>query len=85
MPAQDRVGAYQEEELAQLVHRKVVKQAGEDRPVGVGEGGFVDLALQDQQLVSECKDLDVFIVDAHRQQAPAAVVGLGVIFGSSRC
>jgi hypothetical protein len=33
--------------LAQLVHRQVMEQAGEDRPVGVGEGGFADLTLQD--------------------------------------
>ncbi|WP_329182687.1 hypothetical protein [Streptomyces sp. NBC_01477] len=46
-----------------------MEQADEDRAVGVGEGGLADLALQDQQLVSECKDLDVLVPIAHRQQA----------------
>jgi hypothetical protein len=41
-------------------------QAGENRPVGVGEGGFSDLTLQDQQLVPQCKDLDVLFPIAHR-------------------
>jgi hypothetical protein len=36
-----------------------VEQAGEDRGVGVREGGLADLALQDQQLVPQRKDLDV--------------------------
>jgi hypothetical protein len=48
VPAQERVGAYQQQEVPQLVHRKVVEQAGEDGAVGVGEGGLADLALQDQ-------------------------------------
>jgi hypothetical protein len=65
VPAQDRVGAYQEKELVQLVDREVVEQAGEDGAVGVGEGRFVDLALQDE----ERKDLDVLVAVAHRQQA----------------
>jgi hypothetical protein len=46
----------------------VVEQAGEDCAVGVGEGGLADLALQNQQLVSEGKDLDVLVLVAHRQQ-----------------
>jgi hypothetical protein len=66
VPAQDRVGTYQEKEMAQLVPREVMEEAGEDRPVGGGEGGLVDMALQDQQLVSECKDLDVLVPIAHR-------------------
>jgi hypothetical protein len=44
-------------------------ETGEDRTVGVGEGGLADLTLQDQQLVPECKDLDVLVPIAHRQQA----------------
>jgi hypothetical protein len=46
-----------------------MEQAGEDRTVGVGEGRPADLALQDQQLVPEHQDLDVFVTIAHRQQA----------------
>ncbi|WUH96084.1 hypothetical protein OG900_06475 [Streptomyces sp. NBC_00433] len=46
-----------------------MERAGEDRTVGVGEGGLADLTLQDQQLVPERNDLDVLVVVAHRQQA----------------
>ncbi|MGE7436686.1 hypothetical protein [Kitasatospora sp. NPDC001175] len=45
-----------------------MEQAGEDGTIGVGEGGLADLALQDQQLVTECEDLDVLLPAAHRQQ-----------------
>jgi hypothetical protein len=68
VPAQDRVRAYEQHELAQLVHRKVVEQAGEQRAVGVGEHGLADLALQDPQLVPQRQDLDVLFPIAHRQQ-----------------
>ncbi|MGW3045578.1 hypothetical protein ACWC9T_37425 [Kitasatospora sp. NPDC001159] len=47
----------------------MVKQPREDRAVRVGEGGLADLALQDEELVPERKDLDVFLTIAHRQQA----------------
>ncbi|WP_406359317.1 hypothetical protein OHB56_00530 [Streptomyces sp. NBC_01635] len=47
----------------------MVEQAGEDGAIGVGEGGLANLALQDQQLVSERKDFDVLVAVAHRQQA----------------
>jgi hypothetical protein len=46
-----------------------MEQAGEDRAVGVHKGGLADLALQDQQLVPERKDLDVLVSVVHRQQA----------------
>jgi hypothetical protein len=46
-----------------------MEQTGEDCAVGVGEGRLADLALQNQQLVSECKDLDVLVPIAHREQA----------------
>jgi hypothetical protein len=69
VPAQDRVGAYQEKELVQLVDREVVEQAGEDGAVGLGEGRSADMALQNHELVSERKELDVLIAVAHRQQA----------------
>jgi hypothetical protein len=76
MPAQDRVRAYEQYELAQFVRRKVVEQAGEHRAVGVGERGLADLALQDQQLVPQREDLDVFVPLAHRQQ-PQKREGVG--------
>ncbi|MFD0031469.1 hypothetical protein ACWGDS_43115 [Streptomyces sp. NPDC055059] len=69
VPAQKRVGVYQQQEVPQLVHGEVVEQAGEDSAVGVGERGLADLALQDQQLVTQCEDLDVFVSVTHRQQA----------------
>ncbi|MFD3558283.1 hypothetical protein ACFWVU_01235 [Streptomyces sp. NPDC058686] len=68
MPPHDRVRAYQQQELAQLVHRELVEQAGEDSAVGVGERGLGDLALQDEQLVPQGEGLDVFIVVAHWQE-----------------
>ncbi|MFD8008662.1 hypothetical protein [Streptomyces mirabilis] len=69
VPPQDGVGAYQQQEMPQFRCREVVEQAGKDRAVGVGEHGPADLALQDEQLVPERKDLDIFIAIAHRQQA----------------
>ena len=69
MPAQDRVRADQQHKAPQLVGGEVVEQAGEERAVGVSEGGLADPALQDEELVPERKDLDVFLTIAHRQQA----------------
>jgi hypothetical protein len=45
-----------------------VQEGGEERPVGRGEAGSVDLALQDGELVAQRKDLDVLVRIAHRQQ-----------------
>ncbi|WP_442819791.1 hypothetical protein OHA79_02335 [Streptomyces sp. NBC_00841] len=45
-----------------------MEQASEQRAVGVGERGLADLALQDQQLVPQREDLDVFVPLTHRQQ-----------------
>ncbi|MFD0210639.1 hypothetical protein ACFVH9_16260 [Streptomyces hirsutus] len=68
VPAQDRVGAYQQQEVAQLVHGEVVEQAGEDSTVGVGECWLGNLALQDEQLVPQGENLHVFFAVAHRQE-----------------
>ncbi|MFE7246042.1 hypothetical protein [Streptomyces sp. NPDC057580] len=68
VPPQDRVGTHQQQEPAQLVHRETMEQASEQRTVGVGERGLADLALQDQQLVPQREDLDVFVPLTHRQQ-----------------
>ncbi|WP_329182688.1 hypothetical protein [Streptomyces sp. NBC_01477] len=68
VPAKDRVGACQQQEAPELVHREVMEQAGEGRPVGAGEGGLADLALQDEELVPQGKDLDVLVAVAHRQE-----------------
>jgi hypothetical protein len=46
-----------------------VQEGGEERAVGRGEAGLVDLALQDSELVTQRKNLDVFVRVAHRQQA----------------
>lgn len=69
VPAMDGVRAYQQEKVAQLVHREVVEQAGEDSAVSGAECGLADLTLQDQQLMPQRQDLDVFVPVAHRQQA----------------
>ncbi|MCQ4045637.1 hypothetical protein ACFOSC_00185 [Streptantibioticus rubrisoli] len=69
VPAQKRVGVCEQQEVPQLFHGEVVEQAGEDSAVGVGERGLADLALKDQQLVSQREDLDVFVPVTHRQQA----------------
>jgi hypothetical protein len=45
-----------------------VQEGAEECPVGRGEVGFVDLALQDGELVAQRKNLDVFVHIAHRQQ-----------------
>ncbi len=45
-----------------------MKQGGEKRPVGRGEPGFVDLALQDGELVAQRQDLDIFVGVSHRQE-----------------
>ncbi len=66
MPAQDRVGADQEQKVPQPVFGEVVEQDG---AVCVGEGRLADLALQDQQPVPEHEDLDVLLPVAHRQEA----------------
>ncbi|GAA0895033.1 hypothetical protein GCM10009574_066640 [Streptomyces asiaticus] len=59
MPAQDRVGADQQQKVPQSVFGEVVEQAGEGGTVAVGEGRLADPALQGQQLVPEYEDLDV--------------------------
>jgi hypothetical protein len=69
VPVQDRVRPYQQQEFPRFLAREAMEQAGEHGPVGVGERGFADLALQDQQLVPQGKDLDVFVPVTHRQQA----------------
>jgi hypothetical protein len=55
-------------ELPQPVAGQPVQQGGEERPVGRGEPGFVDLTLQDGELVAQRKNLDVLVHIAHRQQ-----------------
>jgi hypothetical protein len=43
-----------------------VQQGCEECPVGSSEAGFVDLALQDGELVAQRKNLDVLVCIAHR-------------------
>ncbi|MFT9474378.1 hypothetical protein [Streptomyces sp. 11-1-2] len=47
----------------------MVERAGEDGAVSVGEGRLAGPASQDQQLVPEYEELDVFTSVAHRQEA----------------
>jgi hypothetical protein len=46
-----------------------VKQSGGHDAIGGGERGLAGLALQDEELVPQRQDLDVFVPVAHRQQA----------------
>ncbi|ADI04582.1 hypothetical protein SBI_01461 [Streptomyces bingchenggensis BCW-1] len=48
MPAQDRLGADQQQKVSQPVFGEVVEQSGKDGAVSVGEGRPADPALQDQ-------------------------------------
>jgi hypothetical protein len=68
MPAQDRVRPYQQQELAQLLPREAVEQACEHHAIRVGEPGFADLALQDEELVAQGEDLDVLGTVAQGQE-----------------
>jgi hypothetical protein len=56
-------------ELVQSGAGESVEQGGEERPVGRGEAGFFDLALQDGELVAQGQDLDVLVGIAHRYEA----------------
>ncbi|WP_165824567.1 hypothetical protein [Micromonospora globispora] len=69
VPAQDGVGGDDQVELAQPGAGQLVQEGGEVRPVGRGEAGLVDLALQDGELVAQRQDLDVFVRVARGQQA----------------
>jgi hypothetical protein len=69
VPPQDRVRLHQQQQASQFVRRQAVKEAGEYGTVGGGKGGLADLALQNQQLMTEREDLDVLLESAHRQQA----------------
>jgi hypothetical protein len=44
-----------------------VQERGEERAVGWREAGFVDLALEDGELVAKRQDLDVLVGIADRQ------------------
>jgi hypothetical protein len=68
MPAQDRVGGDDQVQLPQRQPGQWVQEGGEECPVGRGEARFVDLALEDGELVAERKDLDVLVHVAGRQQ-----------------
>ncbi len=67
VPAQDGVGGDDQMELSQRWSGDGVEQGCEERSVGRGEPGLVDLALQDGELVAQRQDFDVFVGVAHRQ------------------
>lgn len=76
MPAQDRVGPYEQQEVAQFVLGEVVEQAGEDGEIGVGEVRLPDLALEDQQLVPQrgiSMSLSLSLMGRRRRNARALV------------
>jgi hypothetical protein len=55
-------------ELSQAEAGELMEQRGEEHPIGSGEAGFVDLTLQDAELMAQRQDLDVLVGVAHRQQ-----------------
>jgi hypothetical protein len=68
MPGQDSVGGDDQVELSELEPGESMEQGGEERPVRRGEVGFVDLTLQDAELMAQRQNLDVLVGVAHRQQ-----------------
>jgi hypothetical protein len=52
VPARDGVGRDDQGEPSQRWSGELVERGGEERPVGRGEPGLVDLALQDGELVA---------------------------------
>jgi hypothetical protein len=67
VPAQDGVGGDDQGEPSQRLSGDHVEQSGEKRSVRWSEPGFVDLALQDGELVAQRQDFNVFVGVAHRQ------------------
>ena len=48
-------------ELSQREPGESMEQSGEERPVGRGEAGSVNLTLQDDELMAQRQDLDVLV------------------------
>jgi len=55
-------------ELSGLEPGEPVEEGGEGRPFRRGEVWFVDLTLQDAELMAQRQDFDVLVGGAHRQQ-----------------
>ena len=53
MPAWDGVGGDDQVELSQPEPGESMEQGGEERPIRRGEAGFVDLTLQDAELMAQ--------------------------------
>jgi hypothetical protein len=70
VPAQNRVRAYQEPQLAQDLQRKPVQQRGQKGPISRSEPHLLapEVPLQHRDLVPQNEDLDVLVSIAHRQQ-----------------
>ena len=70
VPAQNRVWAHQQPQLAQDGARKLVQQRRQERPVSRSEPHFpsAEVPLQHRDLVPQREDLDVLVSIAHRQQ-----------------
>jgi hypothetical protein len=58
----------QQLQLAEFVHRQVMKQSGKQEPIGRRERRLGQLPLQDRQLVPQHQDLDLLLTITHRQQ-----------------
>ena len=54
--------------LSKLAVGESMERGGEERPVGSGGAGLVDLRLQDTELVAQRQNLDVLVGVARRQQ-----------------
>ena len=52
VPTQDRIGGDDQVQLPKLRPWELVEEGGEEGPIGPGEAGLVDLALQDGELVA---------------------------------
>jgi hypothetical protein len=70
VPAQYRVRAHQEPELAECVAWEAVQECGQECPVGGGEPrpGIAQLSFQHGDLVAQHQDLGVLVPVAHREQ-----------------
>jgi hypothetical protein len=70
VPAQHGIWAHYQVQALEYVSRELVQQRRQQRPVGRSEPRPVrtELPLQDQELVTQRKDLRVLVPVAHRQQ-----------------
>jgi hypothetical protein len=61
VPGQDSIGGDDQVELSELEPGESMEQRGEERAVKRREAGFVDLTLQDAELMAQRQNLDVLV------------------------